>query len=444
LKTPFCILTLLLCLLLACCGVPVQPAGPASPSLEEAPASSRAPSPPSQSKETSPPLEEKEGEAPEDPWEPLPEQGDAQDAFEEALEELMFGLEGYQEPEEVIRAYLELQYLGYAFLQPVDLGLVLDLDQELMQNLQIWQNLLIQRRRLLYETDLCYVERERFDFDLTFIDPEELTDGRLEHWNGYNFGDRGEGIEYHFVVTGQPGKAYPPLLALNAQHTVRLIPQGESWKITFHYFPGAGRKFYSHYLAQRDDDEVMEELIQELTQGDRYTNQGPKDTSIPYRGIFAARYALQFAETPNPDYYHVGDWYGNCMNFVSQCVLHGFGEGKIPDPTLRRLMTREWFSGGGGGTLAWENVDHFWDYATGGGPLRCQVLSGAEGLRAGDVIQTRSSYLRQDENPQDFTHSLIVAEPHTLTLAQNSPANLVYFSDLVGVHKRYLRPLYLD
>ncbi len=375
---------------------------------------------------------------------PEPESPEEGDAFWEELEALTLSLEDAPEPEEVIRTYLELQYLGYSYLEPVDLGPVLDLNQELMRNLQLWQDLLIQRRRLLYDSSLCYVERERFDFDLTFITPEELTDGRLEQWTSYDFGDKGEGVEYHFVVTGQPGKAYPPLLAPNAQHTVRLRPQGEEWKITFHYFPGARRKFYSHFLREREDDEVMEELLQELEQGDRYTTQGPKDTSIPYRGIFAARYALEFAETPNPDFYQVGDWNGNCMNFISQCVLHGFGEGRVPDSTLSRLMIREWFSGGGGGTLAWENVDYFWDYATGGEPLRCQVLGGAKGLRAGDVIQTRSDYLREDEDPQDFSHSLMVVEPHTLTLAQNSPANLIYFSDLVGTHKRYLRPLYMD
>ncbi len=438
-KTPRCLFALLLCLLLACCGVQAQPAGPALP-LEGPPAPHETPNPPPQSQgdAISPSYEEENSE------EPVPEEEEEPDAFGQALEELFIRVEDAEEPEEIIRAYLDLQYLGYAYLEPVDLGPVLDLEQPLMRNLQIWQNLLIQRRRLLYESDLCYVEREIFDFDLTFIEPEELTDGRLEQWEGYDFGDEGQGVEYHFVVTGQPGRAYPPLLAVNAQHTVRLLPTDEGWKITFHYFPGAGRKFYTYYLAEREDDEVMEELLQELTRGDRYTDQGPKETSTPYRGIFAARYALRFAETPNPDFYHVGDWNGNCMNFVSQCVLHGFGDGRVPDPSLSRFMTKEWFSGDGGGTPAWENVDYFWEYATRGGPLRCQVLRGAKGLRAGDVIQIRSSYLGKDDDPNDFTHCLIVVEPHTMMLAQNSPANFVYFSDLVGVEKRYLRPLYMD
>lgn len=434
-------------LLVSCTGQPDLPAGA---DLSEPPRPAETPSQAVSGEsqgadEASPPESEPdEWEAPagQPPGEEEPSPEDA--AFLAQLDALTYRMEQAPQPEEVIQIYLELQYLGYSYLQTVDLGLVLDLDDELMQNLDIWLDLLTQRRRLLSDTELCYVEREQFDFEINYIAPEELSDQRLEFWEDYDFGDNGEGLEFHFVVTGEAGKAYPPLMALNSQHTVRLRPTAQGWKINFHYFPGAARKFYRNYLDNVDDSQAVEALFSEFEQAQGRTAEGPRQGSTPYRGVFAARYASRYAEAPNEDYYHVGDWSGNCMNFVSQCVLHGFGDGTIPDSSLSRFMTGDWFSGGGGGTLAWENVDYFWYFATQEGPLRAQVLEGAGGLRMGDVVQTRSSYLGENDDPDDFSHCLIVVEPNTMLLAQNSPANFVYYSDLVYTEKRYVRPLYMD
>ena len=56
--------------------------------------------------------------------------------------------------------------------------------------------------------------------------------------------DYGEGaLALHFIIKGEPGEAYPPLFALNSEHTVVLTFDGEWYKVAYHYFPGSEGKF---------------------------------------------------------------------------------------------------------------------------------------------------------------------------------------------------------
>ncbi len=415
-------------------------AGRPSPVSEAAPpaaSSSLSPAPPSAPSDPAPSNPVPAGPVPSNPAPEPP----VKSSFDMALGEIIASANRATAPGDVLRAYFELQYLGYSALEPVDLSLVLDTHLGNMYNLNVWLDMLIQRRRLLYEQGLCYVERGQFPFDIEFIEAEDLTDGRLDAWRGFDFGDNAD-LTLHFVIRGEPGRAYPPLMAVNAQHSARLRRDGDTWRVTFHYFPGAGRKFYFDYLLEpRGDETVLEELLAEFAPVSDSTSLRPHARSQPYRGLYAARYAARYTETHNEGFYRVDEWNGNCMNFISQCVLHGFGDGLVPDPSLSRLMTAEWFSGGGGGTPAWENVDFFWEYATSGGAMRCQTLESAAVLRVGDLIQTRNRFA--EEAPEDYGHCLLVADARTLLLAQNTPATYVYYADLVNTAQRYIRPLYL-
>ncbi|MDR2908531.1 MAG: amidase domain-containing protein [Oscillospiraceae bacterium] len=360
--------------------------------------------------------------------------------------------EGLEEatPQQVVEAYLELIYLGYLEMEPADLGIALDLWIYNMHNLDIWQQHLIQRRRLLDEAGLVYVEKKRYPYTVRWLEPDEITDGRLGMWEGWDFMDGAE-VTLHFVVEGEEGVGYPPLLAVNGQQTVRLRREGESYKITFVYFPGAARKFYTYeYLDIYSDEDVSASLTEEF--GESKTARDPEGLfELPGRAYdpgLAASYAAAFAQAANPAFYHAGDWAGNCMNFVCQSILHGFGDGRIPMPIADsfKYMTGDWYAGEGGGVLAWENVDFFWDFATDpGGPMAGRILLGAGELSVGDVVQTRPLYPADDgqEDPEDFAHALIVVEGDTLLLAQNSPSNYIYYSDLVDVSLRYYRPLAL-
>jgi hypothetical protein len=108
-------------------------------------------------------------------------------------------------------------------------------------------------------------------------------------------------------------------------------------------------------------------------------------------------------------------------------------------------MAAAWYMGGGGGSPAWENVGHFWDWITGSGEITAQEILGAYELRGGDLIQTEAgSYRTTGGNPPgEYTHSLLVADEETLLLAQNTPACFVYYSDLVNVEARMVRPVEL-
>ena len=387
-------------------------------------------------------LEVRQPENPREIYWPLEEDDDDGASFQAQLDELLWAVQTATNPTDIIYAYFEMKYLSYIYLQEVDLRPVLDMTRFGTYNIERWMANLVQRRRLLWETNLAFVNTERHDFTINFIGEEELNDIRMEHWASFDR-DIPEGEEiFHFVITGEPGKAYPPLMAVNAQHTIRLVPNEEGgWLITLHFFPGSVRKFYrTGPLRYYDDDEVLAAILEEFDSAGIAAVE-PRAGSRLYNPIFAADYAKAFAEHNNPAFYRINDWMGNCMNFVSQSILHGFGSGEIPEDSLSRFMTREWFAGSGGGAPAWENVGFFWQYVTSGGALQGQVLDSASALRVGDIVLTRTLYVFHQDDPERFTHSLIVVDSDTLLLAQNTPANFIYYSDLVNTVRRYIRPV---
>jgi hypothetical protein len=152
-------------------------------------------------------------------------------------------------------------------------------------------------------------------------------------------------------------------------------------------------------------------------------------------------YALSFCEEHNPEFHFVGDWYGNCMNFASQCIWSGF---KAPEETVMEYegMTNSWYCGKSGGTIEWASVSRFWNWATSKKTdMQISVFSDPNSAKNGDLVHI-GSYSCETEGK--FTHALVVADSEKLLLAQNSPACFVYYSDLANSFARFIRPISLD
>lgn len=344
--------------------------------------------------------------------------------------------------EETIEQFFEQQYNAYTDLQYIDISYLLDMDQARLRNSLIWMETLIQRRRLIEQHELSYVETTKYPYSINY--EEEPRDQRVEFWSGRGLIDEDE-VTVHFTITGEKGRGYSPFMALNAQHTMRLKEVDGVWKITFHYFPGSTRRFHqSNSLVLPSEQEMLADLMEEF--------RVPSDNSSPgttlqanvssYDGARAAEYAKTYTESRNPSFYDIEDWLGNCANFISQSLLYGLGTGDQTNIQSEK-MTSQWYAGEGGGSPAWENVEYFWDYAT--APkgaheqgIQGEVVETISQLKLGGVIQLRTGRMR--DNDERFNHSLILVDSSTLLLAQNSPDCFVYYSDLVNVDSRFLNP----
>ncbi|WP_195259843.1 amidase domain-containing protein [Anaerotruncus colihominis] len=342
----------------------------------------------------------------------------------------VYQTDGPLDPQAAVQAYLEGQYESYLTMEPLDLSAVADAESRAVKNELLWLRLLIQRRRLLMNSHLCYVPVRALPYTIVWIDESELKDPRMEA-----LGAPGEGeMDLHFIITGEAGQAYPPMLAVNAQHTVRLRRDSGGWKVTLHEYPGASRRFGGAAPAVPSNRTAMERLRMEFAHLAADTAPGAPAGAALYDGKAAAAYAARWMQPPNPAYYDIGDWLGNCANFTSQCIRAGFGGGDSPQGGA--AMTDEWFAGAGGGSPAWENVGKFWDYAMRAGDFGAMIVPTAASLRVGDLVQVRSG-------SGGFNHNLLVVDARTLRLAQNSPDCLVYYADLVNTSMRALRPCWL-
>lgn len=372
---------------------------------------------------------------------------------EEPLPTIYVPPEG-QTAQDTVRAYFEQMYLSYIHLTDIDLTAILDTRYFSVYNSIQWAELLTKRRRLLLENGLCYVETDAFPYQIRFLRDNELEDGRLEYWDSPLLEETAEEQMLHFVITGEEGRAYPPWMAVNSQHTMFLHRENGRWKIRFHYYPGSVRKYpHSTLLRVPSDEEMLDDLLVEFAPAD--CGKPGEALAIPpgaalYDGERAADYARRYTESPNAAFYRIDDFMGNCANFTSQCVWSGFATGDHPPDIARgENMTRDWYAGEGGGSPAWENVEYFWRQITAGIEMGCRLPDGVGELRPGDVIQTSAPGLEPVETaegdlPEErFNHSLVVVDADTLLLAQNSPGCFVYYADVVNVSTRILRPVYV-
>ncbi|ATW27385.1 amidase domain-containing protein [Candidatus Formimonas warabiya] len=348
--------------------------------------------------------------------------------------------------EETIEQFFEQQYQAYTGLHYIDVSYLLDMSQMRNRNPLIWLEILIQRRRLIAQHQLCYVETTKYPYRITY--EEEAEDGRMEFWSSRGIHNEDEVI-VHFTITGEKGRAYPPFLAINGQHTMRLKQIGGVWKITFHYYPGSSRFRQNTPLVLPSEEEMREDLMREFQTLAPAASSG--ETSLPahaspYHGLRAVQYARTYTETRNPAFYGIEDFMGNCSNFLSQCLWYGFGSGDQPDIARRENMTAQWYAGQGGGSPAWESVEQFWNYATasrnpGEQSLYGEVVETISQLDPGGIVQTRPGRFRNTD--EEYSHSLLLVDAPTLLLAQNSPDCFVYYSDLANTDARFFNPRYL-
>ena len=220
-------------------------------------------------------------------------------------------------------------------------------------------------------------------------------------------------------------------MAVNSQHSMFLKKIDGVWKIQMHYFPGSARKFSDiKPIPMPTEAQMLADLKKEFA-----ALKSPKAPELPedarqYDHKKAVRYAMKFTEEANGAFNRLGDWTGDCMNFVSQCVWAGFDGGDSMTPNWRT------------GTAAWLNVNNFWHYITGdGGGLHGQQISGVNALKPGDIVQSRTASVLSE--PQRYRHVYILVDEERLMLAQNTPSSFVYYSDLANLQMRFVRPTYM-
>ena len=354
-------------------------------------------------------------------------------------EVLTFEVPAGLSPQETVSLYFEQLYSSYIQLKPADLSAIADFEHgRMMQNLQNWADLLALRRRVIFEHGFCYVDTAQKPYDINYFEEKELSDQRMDY---IDLSEYGEGaVALHFVISGTPGEVYPPLFAVNSEHTVVLSFDGERYKVAYHYFPGSEGKF------ENDLDVVLiteEQMLATLYA--EFADVSPEVPEAVYRRIYdgnaAVGYALSYCESQNPDFHFVGDWYGNCMNFASQCIWSGFAK-ESDTPKNFGGMTNKWYCGKAGGTLIWASVSRFWNWTQGTGcPMQTVTFSHVSAVQKGDLVNVAPHVT---EEQHKFSHALIVVDDEKLIFAQNSPSCFIYYSDLVNCDFRFLRPISLN
>ena len=340
-------------------------------------------------------------------------------------------------PQQLAQKYFSVIYRSYITFEDADLRWIMDFSQQHNHTFKAWTSAMNQRRRLLWQTGLCFVDDEEKPYTITFLSEAELEDNRLSFWQDMyppTATPTNEEILIHFIITGEEGEAYPPFMSINAQQTIKMRSSGINgeWKIVWHYYPGAVRSFRNPniQLESLSDDEALAKLYEEFAEAVDLPE------SEVYNGTVAANYALKYIKDANPDFYKISDWMGNCANFVSQCIWAGLhGDSELTAPLAGKYMNNTWFAGGGGGSPAWENVEHQWNYVI--SAMKPELPANINSLAVGDILQTRTL----GENRRDgFSHAMILVDKERMMLAQNSPSSLAYYSDMLNNEYRFYRP----
>ena len=354
-------------------------------------------------------------------------------------EEIRFAAPKRSSPKVAVMRYFSALYDSYVAMLPVDISPIIDLDYEMMGNVLNWNELLQMRRRLIAENGFCYVETERFDYKIEYIRERDLDDQRMDYVDLDDYGENAAVL--HFVIKGEEGKAYPPIFAVNSQHSVIITEENGEYKIAYHYFPGSEGKFQNDLPVETMTEEEMQNLLEEEFIELTEYRTPYAEYSRSYDAENAVSYALEHCENRNKKFYFVGDWYGNCMNFASQCVWSGFRRnGESPANTGG--MTRDWYCTKYSGTLIWASVGNFWKWI---GTKDCDMqvfrFYDVRSAKEGDIVNIGSYACA---TPKKYTHALILVDEEKMLLAQNSPACFVYYSDLANNYARFIRPISLD
>ncbi len=332
---------------------------------------------------------------------------------------------------EVIFTYLDNAYTAYASLAYTDMADFFNTDTDLNKNMLVGLEMLIQRRALISQFDFAYVDTTKHLYKITFeADAEDAPDDFWEE----RYTDPDISV-VHFRITGDDSVAYPPFFALNSQHTMVMRNTDDGWVIETHYYPGMTRTFFVESNMEIQSAQDMYDNLMDEFRIDRTEHAEIPSNVQLYDGQAAADYAQEYISTGNNEYYTIPDWQGNCQNFVSQALYAGFSYDGY------EAMNNSWFAGSGGGSPAWENVNHFWEYAVEENGLGGTEIQAVRGLEVGDVIQVRS---QQSDEPDKYSHIYMLVDKEQMLLAQNTPASLVSYADLWNFDMRLFSPEYSD
>lgn len=150
---------------------------------------------------------------------------------------------------------------------------------------------------------------------------------------------------------------------------------------------------------------------------------------MQYQRKDAVQYALQWAMSRNPQYYHYDNIGGDCTNFVSQCLYAGI-------PQMNYGKPGWYYQNANQKSPSWTGVEFLYQFLVknqGNGPSGKEV--GREEIEIGDVIQ-----LSFDGNI--FGHTLFVTQlegneifvcTHTID-AKNRNINTYVFQKIRFLH----------
>ena len=178
------------------------------------------------------------------------------------LTEIKYNAPESKTPELAVTNYFDALYDSYRAMLPMDLSKIIDLDFEMMVNVQNWNDLLAMRRNIINEKDYCFVETEHLPYIINYFPKKELDDQRMDFVSMRKYGEGA--VALHFVINGIDKRAYPPIFALNSQHTVILTFEDGVYKVAYHYFPGSEGKFENDLPVTTMEREEMEKLLEEV------------------------------------------------------------------------------------------------------------------------------------------------------------------------------------
>ena len=213
------------------------------------------------------------------------------------------------------------------------------------------------------------------------------------------------------------------------------------WKIDRHDNPGYG---YDFDLSREEvipyDKEKSDEIRRSSSVSPVLSEQTglsldlPLDTDYSYAVFWyhtsqVNSYAYAYCTSANSSFYV--NPYGDCCNFVSQCLAYGFGNGGSMTfsgsyANFRMIpgtLTTGWRGDSGGGVYAWENSVSHWNYMFATSPYHMSNtnLGSGQGYSAltvqlGDVMQLQMpSYTY-------WHHSIMMLDNNVY--AQHSPNQL--------------------
>lgn len=151
---------------------------------------------------------------------------------------------------------------------------------------------------------------------------------------------------------------------------------------------------------------------------------------IQYNREKAVEYALKYALSYNPNYYHFGGIGGDCTNYISQCLLAGGGK-------MNFDKFKGWYYVDSNNRApSWTSVIHLQNFLLSKnriGPFAkiCELSE----IELGDLIQLR-------QNPTRFNHTLIVTKIENGEIfvcahsndAKNKKLKDYFYKDMLPIH----------